>query len=156
MCSPSAKSSSFLPATFSSFRDTEDEKERYSPIPPRSLNGGLYTGEPFWENAPWRNFPFVPSSDRIMQEQLRSAHPPPGARVLYPSGNTRPGNNRIDQKGIKVYDEERYGDMMCAPQKKKESARQDGGDDYLSVRPVPPVYSPISGRPQKFAGHAYF
>jgi len=139
-------STGFLPSALR-FQDVpEEDLPRYSPIPPRSLNGGLYTGEPFLKNAPWRNFPYVPSADAIMQEQLKSANPPPGAQVLYPSGNTRPGNNRIEKKGIVIYDEKTYGDMMCSPGKDKKdttTARQNL------------LYSPISGRPQKFAAYAY-
>jgi len=112
----------------------------HSPIPERQLNGGLYTGEPFRPNAPWRNFPAVPSSDVLLREQLTSAVPPPGAQLLYPSGNERPGNSRISLPGVRVYDQHRFGDFKCAT--------------YPSGAPTP-VISPVSGRPQKFAGHAY-
>lgn len=63
-------------------------------VPPRSVNGGLYTGEPFRENAPWGNVPVVPEADTYTQN-LQSANPPPGAMVI-PS-YTRPGNNTVNQ-----------------------------------------------------------
>lgn len=121
-----------------------------SPIPPRQLNGGLYTGEPFMKDAPWRNFPAVPSSEVMMREQLASANPPPGAQVLYPSGNLRPGNNRINRPGIRLYDPISYGDFACAIDEHTGQKR----DPHRKAQP-PPVFSPLTGRHQRFFKHAY-
>ena len=69
------------------------------PPPPPSLNGGLYTGEPFMENAPWRNFPAIPDAGYLIHHNLRSANPPPDALFQYP-GNVRPGNNWQSMPGV--------------------------------------------------------
>jgi len=64
------------------------------PAPPRSLNGGLYTGEPFAPGAKWGNVPVVPDADTYTQN-LASANPPPGGLAVLPSFN-RPGNNYVN------------------------------------------------------------
>jgi len=71
------------------------------PIPPRALNGGLYSGEPFAKGAPWGNYPAIPDVDFMTHENLKSAYPPPppGALVQYP-GVTRPGNNYQAMTGL--------------------------------------------------------
>lgn len=75
------------------------------PIPPPSLNGGLYTGEPFKKNAPWANVPVIPTVGYMIHYNLRSANPPPGAIYQYP-GNIRPGNNHEEMPGVsgKIYE----------------------------------------------------
>lgn len=65
------------------------EAEEPIQIPPRQVNGGLYTGEPFKENAPWGNRPIIPEA-HIMVSNLASQHP--GAQDMIP-GTTRLGNN---------------------------------------------------------------
>ncbi len=62
-------------------------------LPPASLNGGRYTGEPFEKDAPWRNFPALPDAGYLNVVALRSANPPPGAKYHFPGGGLRPGNN---------------------------------------------------------------
>ena len=62
------------------------------PPPPPTLNGGLYTGEAFAPDAPWRNFPATPDAVYLTQVNLLSAKPPPGATQQIPGG-WRPGNN---------------------------------------------------------------
>ena len=74
----------------------------YVPPPPRALNGGLYTGEPFKENAPWANVPVVPDVDYMNNVNLRSANPPPQALYQY-QGNVRPGNNYQNNTGLTQY-----------------------------------------------------
>ena len=69
-------------------------------IPPPKLNGGLYTGEPFEENAPWANVPVIPDVDYMTFVNLRSANPPPGAILQYP-GYERKGNNYQSMPGVK-------------------------------------------------------
>jgi hypothetical protein len=68
-------------------------------IPQPKLNGGLYTGEPFYKDAPWANVPVVPDVDYMTNVNLRSANPPPGAIFQYP-GNVRPGNNYQKMPGV--------------------------------------------------------
>jgi len=60
-----------------------------SPIPPRLVNGGLYTGEP--AKGPWGNVPVEPSQFALSQNLL-SANPPPNAEKIY-IDLPRPGNN---------------------------------------------------------------
>lgn len=72
---------------------------RFVPPPPPVLNGGLYTGEPFLEGAPWANIPVTPDVDYMTNVNLRSAEPPVQALYQYP-GNTRPGNNYQANTGL--------------------------------------------------------
>jgi hypothetical protein len=65
---------------------------QHEPAPAPSLNGGLYTGEPFAPDAPWRNIPVVPDATYLTRVNLLSANPPPGATEQIPGG-WRPGNN---------------------------------------------------------------
>ena len=74
-----------------------------TPIPPRQVNGGLYTGIPFAQNAPWGNVPVVPDAQVMVRDNLKSANPPPNAQFFIPSF-TRPGNN-----------EQKLTDYMDAP-----------------------------------------
>lgn len=99
-----------------------DMKPTYTPPPPPSLNGGLYTGEPFLPNAPWRNFPAVPDTSYMIHHNLRSANPPTDALYQYPAGNIRPGNNWTPKPGITAFSE-RHKDVACAPCVKDESNR---------------------------------
>lgn len=63
-------------------------------IPPRRVNGGLYTGQPALLNAPWGNIPIIPEA-HIYVEQLKHADPtpPPRATDTIPGGGTRIGNS---------------------------------------------------------------
>lgn len=66
--------------------------ESYAHIPNPSLNGGLYTGEAFDQNAKYKNFPSMADSLYLHTVNLKSANPPPGVQYQYPD-NLRPGNN---------------------------------------------------------------
>lgn len=72
----------------------------HSSIPERSLNGGLYTGEPFEANAPWANVPVIPDGVYMTHFNLRSANPPKDALFQY-VGTNRPGNNDLLMHGIR-------------------------------------------------------
>jgi hypothetical protein len=74
----------------------EHDEFVYKPM----LNGGLFTGEPFQKDAPWKNFPTKPETGNLVYNNLASANPPPGAQYHYPSANHRPGNNTPDLYGI--------------------------------------------------------
>jgi hypothetical protein len=91
---------------FQSVQDTDKPQEQiklsYVPPPPRELNGGLYTGEPFLKGAPWANVPVIPDVDYMINVNLRSANPPTQALYQYP-GNTRPGNNYQKNTGLQQY-----------------------------------------------------
>jgi hypothetical protein len=76
------------------------------PVPPPSLNGGLYTGEPFGPADPHRNFPAAPDAAYLTFHNLRSAAPPPDAVCQPPAGGgMRPGNNAagIDLPHLRPY-----------------------------------------------------
>ena len=70
----------------------ETQRGHATNIPPAVLNGGLYTGEPFLQGAPWRNFPAIPDSGYMMSVPLMSANPPAQAVYHVPGGGLRPGN----------------------------------------------------------------
>jgi hypothetical protein len=67
--------------------------------PGPSLNGGLFTGEPFAKGAPWGNVPVVPEGDYLTNVNLQSADPPPGATYQY-VGSVRLGNNHPRMPGV--------------------------------------------------------
>jgi hypothetical protein len=71
---------------------TEEEPQ----LPPRKLNGGLFTGQPFMEGAPWANVPITPTS-----ESLSEMIPNKMAKYHYPS-MIRPGNNSDPTPGIVI------------------------------------------------------
>jgi len=75
---------------------------QHVPPPPRALNGGLFTGEPFLEGAPWANVHVIPDVDYMTNINLRTANPPPQALFQYP-GNVRPGNNFQKNTGLSLY-----------------------------------------------------
>jgi hypothetical protein len=77
----------------------------YAPPPPPSLNGGLYTGEPFAAGAPWRNFPATPDGVYLTSVNLASANPPPGATNQF-QGSIRPGNNYMELPGVRLYSQQ--------------------------------------------------
>ena len=91
----------------------EDQKS-YVSVPKPSLNGGLYTGESFSNNAPYRNFYTPPDSVSLISNNLSSANPPPGAQKQFPDG-FRPGNNLpIVNTNMRL---NKYGDkhaIMCS------------------------------------------
>lgn len=87
--------------------------ETFVPPPKPSLNGGLYTGEPFAPNAMYANFPAVPDAGYMIHYNLRSANPPLDALVQYP-GTNRPGNNYQRMPGI-VKQSELYNYYCSSP-----------------------------------------
>jgi len=95
-------------------------------IPPPSLNGGLYTGEPFKENAPHANIPIIPDSGYITHYALRYAHPQPPIEALYQyPENHRPGNNTPIMPGVGPFANGKYG-LMCqnSPRNRKNKPCQ--------------------------------
>jgi hypothetical protein len=60
----------------------EYAEARAGSIPPRAVNGGLFTGQKFDKNSPWGNVPIVPDSNNYIMNGLLIGHtPPPGART---------------------------------------------------------------------------
>jgi hypothetical protein len=75
-------------------------------------NGGLYTGEPFMENAPWGNVPIVPITENLVHNTLKNVdNPTPGANTEYPH-YTRLGNNFQTTPGLQV-----INNIACKPVK---------------------------------------
>ena len=68
-----------------------------SQAPKPQHNAGLYTGPSF--DGPWGNIPVTPTTTNMINQNLRSANPPPGATTQYP-GNIRPGNNWQAMVGV--------------------------------------------------------
>lgn len=64
----------------------------YEPPPKAVLNGGLYTGQPFAQDAPWRNIPIEPDAGVYAFGNLRGLAPEPALYML-PGGGLRAGNN---------------------------------------------------------------
>ena len=89
-------------------------------LPPSPLNGGIYTGTPFHPNAPWRNFPAIPSAPYLTHVNLRTANPPPQALFQLQAG-FRPGNNDSDGNipGVVKFEGDQsfgpFSGMLCMP-----------------------------------------
>lgn len=77
-------------------------KDGYLKPPPRSLNGGLYGGEPFLPGAPWGNVPIVPEATIYTNEAIAIQNEVPHqARFQYHA--TRPGNSFVEWRGLSMY-----------------------------------------------------
>jgi len=70
-------------------------------FPPKSVNGGWFTGEPFVKNAPYGTVEVIPDSGYMTHFNLASARPPIDALFQYPGGN-RPGNNFQTMPGVQI------------------------------------------------------
>jgi len=78
-------------------------KRSYNPnisMPPSPKNGGLYGGEQ--SNKPWASIPVTPTATNYINNNLKSANPPPGAIYQY-VGTDRFGNNYTPTPGVKWY-----------------------------------------------------
>jgi hypothetical protein len=80
-------------------------------IPPRSINGGWFTGEQFPKGAPYGSTPVIPDTGYLIHYNLRSANPPPDAIFQYP-GTERPGNNTAVYPGVDKVGDGKYG-LAC-------------------------------------------
>lgn len=66
-------------------------------IPPRSVNGGLYTGQP--ASGPWGNIPIVPDSHVMIDTHYINGFQQPPPDMKYQAISTiRPGNNQVTYK----------------------------------------------------------
>lgn len=71
-----------------------------APMPAVPRHGGLYSGP---ESAnPWNSIPVTPTMTNYIQNNLRSANPPPGATEQY-VGTPRLGNNYVPMPGVYWY-----------------------------------------------------
>lgn len=68
-----------------------------SEIAPPPKNGGIFGGLSC--NKPWMPIPVAPTTTNYINNNLRSANPPPGAIEQY-IGTNRLGNNYVSMPGI--------------------------------------------------------
>ena len=66
-------------------------------MPPSPKHGGLFSGPPSYH--PWNAIPVTPTMTNYVQNNLRSANPPPGATQQY-VGTNRLGNNYVSMPGV--------------------------------------------------------
>lgn len=71
-----------------------DENTRY---PDPAPNGGLFSGPQ--AVGPHASIPVIPTATNMINKNLLSANPPPGASEQYP-GTNRLGNNYIPMPGV--------------------------------------------------------
>ena len=71
-----------------------------SSMKPSAPNGGLYGGPACLK--PWMPIPVTPTATNLIQNNLRSANPPPGATEQY-IGHIRKGNNYTSMPGVYWY-----------------------------------------------------
>lgn len=71
-----------------------------SAVPPPRPNGGWYVGPPVPTGTPWGAIPVSPEHQKLTQDTLRSAGPPPGAITQYQAGQ-RVGNNTFPMPGVR-------------------------------------------------------
>lgn len=69
-------------------------------MPPAPVHGGLFNAPP--SNNPWNAIPVTPTMTNYIQNNLRSANPPPGATEQY-IGTPRLGNNYVPMPGVYWY-----------------------------------------------------
>lgn len=114
------------------------DSQKNIPPPRPDLNAGLYTGSPFENSAPWRNFPSIPDASYAVQNNLRSALPPPGASTQ-PPGTLRIGNSdfQLPTPALKPYSP--LHNFMCV-------ASDPGGP---LPTPRPPSFPPTASLPSK-------
>jgi len=93
------------------------QQEQMTPVPPRRLNGGLYTGEAFTSQA-WANVPIAPNGNEMTHVALDIGNSPPReARYQY-ACQSRPGNSEPGAPGM-VYDE--YTGLSFVPCQQNQS-----------------------------------
>jgi hypothetical protein len=114
----------------------------YVPPPQPSLNGGLYTGEAFKQDALWRNFPATPDAGYMNFVNLRrNGNPPPMAVYHLPGGGLRPGNNTPILPSLWLQQGRVPGmGMLCIPQsdinEKRPLPEQDTFAKYAYLQPA--------------------
>ena len=112
----------------------------WSPVPPPSLNGGLFTGEPFKPDAPWGTVPVRPTSAYMNNVTLRSANPPLPALFQMQAG-FRPGNNSDDMMpGLTLFKgADNYGpfNFACVPCFAKHVDEKKKPHECEKIIPIP-------------------
>jgi hypothetical protein len=81
------------------------------PLPPRQVNGGLYTGES--AKGPWGNVPIEPEAHTMARKMVELGGGRERAVAQMPTSE-RPGNNRVILDGFySDYDPQLYPTMKC-------------------------------------------
>ena len=111
------------------FRDFDNNSQ----MPPAPRHGGLYSGPA--SNNPWNSIPVTPTMTNMIQNNLRSAGPPPGATEQY-VGTPRLGNNYVPMPGVYWYNPDGTGKYSikvthcCEGREFKEPRPVLGPDSY--------------------------
>jgi hypothetical protein len=88
--------------------ETDALKEKFTFKHKKVANGGLYGGKQ--STKPWASIHVDINENNLMQNNLKSANPPPGATDQY-VGNNRLGNNYTIMENVKWYNP-KYGQCM--------------------------------------------
>jgi hypothetical protein len=104
------------------------QQDQYSKLPTSpALNGGLYTGAPFLDGAPWRNYPARPETGNMIYNNLRKMNVPPDQALYhFPGGGIRPGNNtpELPPEYISSLGQNIGLNRMCVPKDVQSRARK--------------------------------
>ena len=73
------------------------DRDANTQMPPAPVHGGLYSAPP--SNNPWNSIAVTATMTNYIQNNLRSANPPPGATEQYIQSN-RLGNSYGPQPGV--------------------------------------------------------
>ena len=106
--------------SLSQYSNYYQDKIGYISPPKPSLNGGLYTGEKFHDNAEYKNFPAKPDAVYLHKENLKSANPPPNVSFQFPD-NFRPGNNLPDSIAFGLNRFKNENSIICTHYKPQEN-----------------------------------
>lgn len=82
----------------------------FTSMPTSPRHGGLFSGPP--SNNPWNSIPVTPTMTNYIQNNLRSANPPPGATQQY-IGSNRLGNNYVSMPGVYWHNPENMKGMYA-------------------------------------------
>lgn len=104
------------------------------PAPAPSLNGGLYTGQPFEAGAPWGNVPIPPDAGMMAFNRNFPATAPPEARFMLPGGGIRPGNNMPSLPSAVKHSRRDELNAMCIPDRMFPPQAQGKCDGSAATR----------------------
>jgi len=90
-------------------------------IPDSLPNGGLYNAQQ--STGEWANIPVIPTELNLIHNNLRTAHPPPGATEQY-AGTERLGNNHAPMIGVYWYNPNNMNGMYRMHTTKKTDEKQ--------------------------------
>lgn len=79
---------------------TSKDSHVSTPLPPAQLHGGLYNSTS--TNKPWHSIYVKPDVTYMINTNLQSANPPPGATHQF-IGTNRPGNSSVNMPNVYKY-----------------------------------------------------